>query len=81
LEASKIMNEKMIEYTVIYERGQTNWGAYVPDLPGCVSIGDTLAEVQENIREAIALYLEVLKEDGQPIPEPSTQVGKVAVMI
>jgi predicted RNase H-like HicB family nuclease len=79
--SSKIMNEKMIEYTVIYERGQTNWGAYVPDLPGCVSIGDTLAEVQENIREAIALYLEVLKEDGQPIPEPSTQVGKVAVTI
>ncbi|ALB43634.1 MAG: HicB family protein [Aphanizomenon flos-aquae KM1D3_PB] len=71
----------MIEYTVIYERGQTNWGAYVPDLPGCVSIGDTLAEVQENIKEAIALYLEVLKEDGQPIPEPSTQVGKVAVTI
>ncbi|MDD1420904.1 type II toxin-antitoxin system HicB family antitoxin [Dolichospermum sp. ST_sed1] len=70
------MNEKMIEYTVIYERGQTNWGAYVPDLPGCVSIGDTLAEVQENIKEAIALYLEVLKEDGQPIPEPFTQVGK-----
>ena len=75
------MNEKMIEYTVIYERGQTNWGAYVPDLPGCVSIGDTLAEVQDNIKEAIALYLEVLKEDGQPIPEPSTQVGKVAVTI
>jgi predicted RNase H-like HicB family nuclease len=75
------MNEKMIEYTVIYERGQTNWGAYVPDLPGCVSIGDTLAEVQENIKEAIALYLEVLKEDGQPIPEPSTEVGKVSVTI
>ena len=75
------MNEKMIKYTVISERGQTNWGAYVPDLPGCVSIGDTLAEVQENIKEAIALYLEVLKEDGQPIPEPSTEVGKVSVTI
>ncbi len=75
------MNEKMIEYTVIYERGQTNWGAYVLDLPSCVSIGDTLIEVQENIKEAIALYLEVLKEDGQPIPEPSTEVGKVAVTI
>lgn len=71
----------MIEYTVIYERGQTNWGAYVPDLPGCVSIGDTLAEVQENIKEAIELYLEVLKEDGKPIPKPSTKVGQVAVMI
>ncbi|MBD2571281.1 type II toxin-antitoxin system HicB family antitoxin [Dolichospermum lemmermannii CS-548] len=71
----------MIEYTVIYERGETNWGAYVPDLPGCVSIGDTLAEVQENIKEAIELYLEVLKEDGKPIPKPSTEVGKVAVTI
>ncbi|MFM2064515.1 MAG: hypothetical protein RLZZ507_4186 [Cyanobacteriota bacterium] len=71
----------MIEYTVIYERGETNWGAYVPDLPGCVSIGDTLAEVQENIKEAIELYLEVLKEDGKPMPESSTIVGKVAVNI
>jgi predicted RNase H-like HicB family nuclease len=71
----------MIEYTVIYERGETNWGAYVPDLPGCVSIGDTLAEVQKNIKEAIELYLEVLKEDGKPIPKPSTEVGKVAVTI
>ena len=75
------MKEKIIEYAVIYERGETNWGAYVPDLPGCVSIGDTLAEVQENIKEAIELYLEVLKEDGQPIPKPSTEVGKVSVNI
>ena len=68
----------MIEYTVIYEEGETNWGAYIPDLPGCVSIGE---EVQENIKEAITLYLEVLQEDGQPIPQPSIQVGKVAVMV
>jgi predicted RNase H-like HicB family nuclease len=71
----------MIEFTVIYEKGKTNWGAYIPDLPGCVSIGDTFLEVQENIKEAITLYLEVLQEDGQPIPQPSTQVGKVAVMV
>ncbi len=71
----------MIEYTVIYEKGETNWGAYIPDLPGCVSIGDTLLEVQENIKEAVDLYLEVLQEDGQPIPQPSIQVGKVAVMV
>ncbi|MFM7888821.1 MAG: type II toxin-antitoxin system HicB family antitoxin [Pseudanabaena sp.] len=71
----------MIEYTVIYEKGETNWGAYIPDLPGCVSIGDTFVEVQENIKEAIALYLEVLQEDGQPIPQPSIQAGKVAVMV
>jgi predicted RNase H-like HicB family nuclease len=71
----------MVEYTVIYERGETNWGAYIPDLPGCVSIGDTFLEVQENIKEAIELYLEVLREDGLPIPEPATEVGKVAVMV
>jgi predicted RNase H-like HicB family nuclease len=71
----------MVEYTVIYEKGETNWGAYIPDLPGCVSIGDTFLEVQENIKEAIDLYLEVLQEDGQPIPQPSIEVGKVAVMI
>ena len=71
----------MIEFTVIYEKGETNWGAYIPDLPGCVSIGDSFLEVQENIKEAIALYLEVLQEDGQPIPQPLSQVGKVAVMV
>nr|WP_322112155.1 type II toxin-antitoxin system HicB family antitoxin [Anabaena sp. CCAP 1446/1C] len=75
------MENQLIEYAVIYERGETNWGAYVPDLPGCVSIGDTLAEVQENIKEAIELYLEVLKEDGKPIPKPSTIVGKVSVNV
>jgi len=71
----------MIEYTVIYERGETNWGEYIPDLPGCVIIGDTFEEIQQNIKEAIELYLEVLKEDGKPIPEASTKVGKVAVMV
>lgn len=71
----------MVEYTVIYERGATNWGAYIPDLPGCVSIGDTFLEVQENIKEAIELYLEVLREDGLPIPEPATEVGKIAVVV
>ena len=50
----------MKQYAVIYEKGETNWGAIVPDLPGCVSIGDSLEEVQENVKEAIALYLEVL---------------------
>ena len=69
----------MKEYAVIYEQGETNWGAMVPDLPGCVSIGDTLEEVQENIKEAIKLYLEVLQERGETIPEPTTKVGLVGV--
>ena len=70
------------EYVVIYERGnegQEAWGAYVPDLPGCVSTGDTLDEAHQNIREAIQLHLEGLKAEGLPIPEPTTQVDKVSV--
>jgi predicted RNase H-like HicB family nuclease len=72
----------MKEYVVIYERGnemEENWGAYVPDLPGCVSTGETLEEAQRNIREAIQLHLEGLKAEGLPIPEPTTQVDKVSV--
>ena len=67
------------EYLVIYEQGESNWGAIVPDLPGCVSIGDTYAEVQENVKEAIALYLEELQATGEPIPEPRHTTGMVRV--
>lgn len=69
----------MKEYAVIFERGEKNWGAIVPDLPGCISIGDTLDEVQCNVKEAIELYLEVLKERGQPIPEPRHTTGTMVV--
>ncbi len=71
----------MKQYAVIYEKGVTNWGAIVPDLPGCVSIGDTLEEVQENVKEAIALYLEVLLERGETIPQPQTQIGFVEITV
>lgn len=69
----------MKKYTVIYEKGETNWGAIVPELPGCVSIGDTLEEVQENVKEAIVLYLEVLAERGETLPEPLMKIGSVEV--
>lgn len=69
----------MKEYSVLYERGATNRGAVVPDLPGCVSIGDTFEEVQRNVKEAIELYLEVLAERGEAILEPRHSVGKIAV--
>jgi len=69
----------MIEYAVIYEKGDTTWGAIVPDLPGCVSIGDSLEEVQENIKEAIQLYRETLIERGEDVPEPRHKVGSVIV--
>lgn len=63
------MNQR--KYAVIIERGPTNFSAYVPDLPGVVSVGDTRDEVQANIREAVVLHLEGLREAGEPIPEPS----------
>mgnify|MGYP000871081037 CR=1 FL=1 len=69
----------MKEYAVIYEKGPTSWGAHVPDLPICVAAGDTLEEVQKLIKEAIELYIETLKEEGKPIPEPVTDVGKIRV--
>ena len=69
----------MKEYAVIFEQGETNWGASVPDLPGCISIGGTLDEARENVKEAIGLYLDTLKEFGEPIPEPHHVAGTVTV--
>ncbi|HEO71196.1 MAG TPA: type II toxin-antitoxin system HicB family antitoxin [Candidatus Hydrogenedentes bacterium] len=69
----------MREYAVVYEKGDNNWGAIVPDLPGCVSIGDTFEAAQENVKEAIELYIEVLEERGEAIPEPRHRTGNVVV--
>ena len=61
-----------MQYLVIVEKGPTSYGAYVPDLPGCVAAGESREEVLRLIREAIELHIEGLREDGQPIPEPSS---------
>jgi predicted RNase H-like HicB family nuclease len=71
----------MKEYIVIYEWGSKNWSAYVPDLPGCVSAGFTLEETKRNIREAMEGHLEVMREYGEPIPEPTSEVERVAVLV
>lgn len=64
-----------MRYAVIIEHVEgSNYSAYVPDLPGCVSTGDTLADVQHNIQEAIALHLRGMREDGESIPVPTTRV-------
>jgi predicted RNase H-like HicB family nuclease len=62
-----------MRYLVVIERGETSYGAYVPDLPGCVAVGETAEEARHLIQEAIALHLEGLRADGQPIPEPTSQ--------
>jgi predicted RNase H-like HicB family nuclease len=61
-----------MQYLVIVEKGPTSYGAYVPDLPGCVVAGASRDEVLELIREAIEFHIEGLREDGQPIPEPTS---------
>ena len=63
-----------MRYAVIIEKTETNYSAYVPDLPGCITTGASMEEIELNIREAIELHLEGLKEDGVPIPTPSTVV-------
>ena len=60
-----------MKYLVVYEKGQTGWGASVPDLPGLGVAGATLEEVKELIREALDFHLEGMKLHGDPIPEPS----------
>ena len=61
-----------MQYLVVIERGPTSYGAYVPDLPGCVAVGGSLAEVETLIREAIEFHVEGLRGEGQPVPEPSS---------
>ncbi len=67
----------MKKYAVVIEQGENNWSAYVPDLPGCVTTGRTIDEIERNIREAIEMHLAGLREDGDPIPEPHTAVAYV----
>ncbi len=69
-----------MKYVVIYEPAPGgDWGAYVPDLPGCTSGGDTLEEVRERVKEAISLWIEVERERGHAIPPPSTVIETVEV--
>lgn len=69
----------MKEYLVIFEWAGKNYSAYVPDLPGCVSTGKTLDDAERNIREAIGLYIDTLREDSKPIPEPTTKARPITV--
>ena len=69
-----------MQYLVVVERGDTSWGAHVPDLPGCVAVGETREEVLALIREAIDFHIQGLKEDGLEVPvaRSETEVVEVA---
>ena len=63
----------MVRYMVVVERGESSWGAHVPDLPGCVAVGETREEALRLVREAIEFHIDGLKQDGSPIPAPSSE--------
>jgi predicted RNase H-like HicB family nuclease len=73
------MRNIFMRYAVVIEDTGANFSAYVPDLPGCVATGSTVAETEQAIREAIVFHLEGLREDGAPIPPASSQVEYVEV--
>jgi predicted RNase H-like HicB family nuclease len=67
-----------MKYAIVIEKVPgSNYSAYVPDLPGCVAAADTLEETRQLMREAIELHLQGMREDGDPIPEPTTQVDYI----
>lgn len=68
-----------MRYAVVIEKGDANYAAYVPDLPGCVATGATVQETEREIQQAIRFHLEGLRADGLPIPEASSRVEYVDV--
>lgn len=68
-----------MQYTVIIEQGANSWGAYVPDLPGCIAAGESREEALALIREAIEFHIEGLVEQGEPVPEPHSSSELVEI--
>ena len=70
-----------MRYAIVIEKAEDNYSAYVPDLPGCIATGATVAEVESEIREAIIFHLEGLREDGLPVPPGASTVDYVDVAV
>lgn len=68
-------------YAVVIERTSTGYSAYSPDVPGCVSAGDTEDETRRNFQDALVAHFELMRELGQPIPEPSSSVDYAEVHV
>jgi predicted RNase H-like HicB family nuclease len=69
-----------MRYAIVVEKAESNYAAYVPDLPGCVATGATVEETEARLREAIKLHIEGMREDGLSIPEPSSVVDYVETL-
>ncbi len=68
-----------MKYVAVIEKGPTSYGAYVPDLPGCVAVGETIEEVEQLIQEAIEFHIEGLRADGLAIPKPTSILKEIEV--
>ena len=68
-----------MRYAIVIEKGPSSYGAYVPDLPGCVAAAETRDEALQLIREAIEFHIEEMREEGLPVPEPSSSAEYVEV--
>ena len=69
----------MRRYAIVVEKSKSNYAAYVPDLPGCVATGATVEETEHRLRQAIEVHVHGLREDGLPVPEPSSVVDYLDV--
>lgn len=69
-----------MKYLAVIEKAENNYSAYVPDLPGCIAVGDTVEETERMIKEAIEFHLEAMRADGLPIPQPTTGANYVEVV-
>ena len=68
-----------MRYAIVIEKAESNYSAYVPDLPGCIATGATVEEAESQIREAIEFHLDGLREDGTPIPLPASRVQYIDI--
>ncbi|MBE7500329.1 MAG: type II toxin-antitoxin system HicB family antitoxin [Verrucomicrobiales bacterium] len=68
-----------MKYAIVIEKSETGYGAYVPDLPGCIAVGETIEETESLIREAVGFHLEGLRADGACIPAPTSRAEYVEV--
>jgi predicted RNase H-like HicB family nuclease len=70
---------RVMEYVVVIEKSKDGFGAYIPDLPGCAVVGDTVEETRRLIESAVVMHLEAMRKDGDAIPEPTTTVDYVEI--
>jgi predicted RNase H-like HicB family nuclease len=74
-----LQKRRKMRYAIVIEKANNNFSAYVPDLPGCIATGSSVAEVEAQIREAIEFHIEGMREDGLPIPKPASRVEYVEI--